>query len=232
MMSNAAKLSCWSAVAGAALMIIGFLTVTIAGYNTHALDVNAAQSFGFIGANFVVAAGSILVLYGLPGIYARWSEGWGRVGLAGIALSAFFLMIFGVFGSLLTAIVSQWIAVKAPSLITDPGPTSLYVVIGLATLAMFGALITMAIPMLRNRVAAPWVGYGLIASTALFVLGFAFAGSMTKPNVFAVLVVAAAEILATCVLGYLGYLGATATRAVRTEPGVTRQSQLSSGGLS
>ena len=232
MMSNAVKLSCWSAVAGAALMIVAFLGLTIAGYNTHALDVNAAQSAGFIGANFAVAAGSILVLYGLPGIYARWSEGWGSVGLAAIALSAFFLMIFGVFGSLLAAIVNQWIAVKAPSLITDPGPTSLYVVIGLATLAIFGALITMTIPILRRRVAAPWVGYVLIASTVLFVIGFGFVGSMTKPNVFAVLALAAAEILATFVLGYLGYLGATDTRTVRSEAVATRQSHLSSGGVS
>ena len=230
-MNNAVKVSCWSAVVGATLLIVAFLTVTIAGYNTNALDVNAAQSAGFIGANFVLAAGSILVLYGLPGIYARWSVGWGRLGLIGIALSAFFLMIFGVFGSLLTAIVDQWIAVKAPNLITDPGPTSLYVVIGLATVALLGALILMAIPILRHRVAAPWVGYAQMASAVMFVFGFVFVGSMTHPNVIAVVALTAAEILATFVLGYLGYLGATDTRAVRAEPSNTRQPQLSSGGL-
>src|SRR2546421_6383950 len=111
-MNSAVRLSCWAAVVGAGISIVAILIFSIV-VPGHALDAGTAQSAGFIAMNIGGAAGSALLVYGLPGIYARWRNGWGRMGLAGIALIALAMLIFG-FVSLSAATLYPWLGEKAP----------------------------------------------------------------------------------------------------------------------
>jgi hypothetical protein len=126
-MINAVRLSCWAAVVGAALLTIAVLifSVLVPG---HALDGKTAQSAGFIGVNITGATGTALLVYGLPGLFARQAEGWGRLGLAGMALIALGQMLFG-FVSLMAATLYSWLGEKAPDLFKDPNPAPLVSVV-------------------------------------------------------------------------------------------------------
>src|SRR2546430_17359203 len=101
-MNNAIRLSCWAAVAGAAIEIVPVLPAAVV--SPGKLDPKTAQTAAYIGMNLLSAVGAVLLLYGLPGVFARWREGWGGIGLAGFALLAlvlillvFFALIAGTF---------------------------------------------------------------------------------------------------------------------------------------
>jgi len=72
-MNNAARLSCWAAVVGAAVETIAILSAAIVAPGK--LDPKTAQSVAYIVINILSAVGAVLVLYGLPGIFVRWREG-------------------------------------------------------------------------------------------------------------------------------------------------------------
>jgi hypothetical protein len=155
-MNNAVRLSCWSAVVGATISTIAILifSVVVPG---HALDGKTAQSACFILINIGGAAGAALLIYGVPGVFARWREGWGGLRLAGLALIALAEMIFG-FVSLMAATLYSWLGVVAPNLFKDPNPAPLVSVVFLVWLvAIIAGNILMAIPILRRRVAPRWV---------------------------------------------------------------------------
>jgi hypothetical protein len=204
-MNNAARLSCWAAVVGAAVEIIAILSAAIVAPGK--LDPKTAQSVAYIVINILSAVGAVLVLYGLPGIFVRWRESWGRIGLAGIALLALMWMLL-VFFALVAATLDSWLAVKAPDLFDDPAGPPLY---GAVTIILFLALIVgsimMAIPILRGRVGRRWVAFLLIASPVMFVAFFWAA--VSPPNVPLALIGSVGPILACVALGYLGYLGAS-----------------------
>src|SRR3982074_2992801 len=165
-MSTPFRLSCWAAVVGAAMLTIAVLVFSVL-VPGHALDGQTAQSAGFIGINIIGAAGTALLVYGMPGLYARQGEGWGRLGLAGMAFIALAQMLFGSV-SLMAATLYPWLGEKAPDLFKDPNAAPL---IGLVFLVWFVAMVTgnilMAIPVLRRRVGPRWIGFVLIGSAVM-----------------------------------------------------------------
>jgi hypothetical protein len=214
-MSNAVRLSCWAAVVGAAILTVAVLVFSVL-VPGHALDGKTAQSAGFIGINIIGAIGTALIVYGMPGLYAWQAEGWGRLGLAGMALIALAQMLFGSV-SLMAATLYPWLGEKAPDLLKDPNAAPL---IGLVFLVWFVAMVAgnilMAIPVLRRRVGPRWIGFVLIGSAVMSVVYMAAA--LTPPNVLVSLVGGLGPILLCVALGYLGYLGASETKSVRAEP--------------
>jgi hypothetical protein len=214
-MSNAVRLSCWAAVAGGVITTIAILlfSVTVPG---HALDGAKAQSASFIVINIAGASGMTLLVYGLPGIFARWREGWGGLGLAGIALVALAEMIFG-FVSLMAATLYSWLGSVAPAVFKDPNPPPLVSVAFLIWLvAIIAGNTLMAIPILRGRVGPRWVGFVQIGSAVMSLVYLAAAS--IPPSVPISLVGSLGPILLSVALGYLGYLGASEARAIRGEP--------------
>jgi hypothetical protein len=218
-MSTPVRLSCWAAVVGAAMLTIAVLVFSVL-VPGHALDGKTAQSAGFIGINIIGATGTALLVYGMPGLYARQAEGWGRLGLAGMALIALAQMLFGSV-SLMAATLYPWLGEKAPDLFKDPNAAPL---IGLVFLvwfvAMFAGNILMAIPVLGRRVGPRWIGFVLIGSAVMSVVYMAAA--LTPPNVLVSLVGGLGPILLCVALGYLGYQGAVEARSVRVVPAAQR----------
>jgi hypothetical protein len=219
-MSYAIRLSCWAAVVGAALSTIGILVFSVL-VPGHAPDGKTAQSAGFIGINVIGVIASALLVYGLPGLYARQSEGWGRLGLGGMTLIALALMLFGSV-CLMAATVFPWVGEKAPDLFKDPNNAA--PLIGLVFLVWFVAMVAgnilMAIPVLRRRVGPRWIGFVLIGSAVMSVVYMAAA--LTPPNVLVSLVGSLGPILLYVALGYLGYQGAVEARSVRVVPAAQR----------
>jgi hypothetical protein len=212
--SSDVRLSCWSAVVGAAISTIAilFFSIVVPG---HALDGAKAQSAGFIAINIAGATGMTLLVFGLPGVYARWRGGWGGLGLAGIALIALAQMIFG-FVSLMAATLYSWLGSVAPDLFKDPNAAPLVGLVFMIWLAaMVAGNILMAIAILRRRVAPLWVGFVQIGSVLMSLVYVAAA--MTPPSVPISLAGSLGPILLCVALGYLGYTGASETRVVRAE---------------
>jgi hypothetical protein len=214
LVSNAVRLSCWAAVVGSTISTIAILifSVVVPG---HAPDGKTAQSAGFILINLGGAAGAALLAYGLPGVFARGHEGWGRLGLAGITLIALAEMIFG-FISLMAATMYSWLGSVAPDLFKDPNAAPLVSLVFLIWLvAMIAGDILMAIAILRRRVAPRWVGFVQIGSAVMSLVYLAAA--LTPPSVPISLLGSLGPILLCVALGYLGYTGASETRVVRAE---------------
>jgi hypothetical protein len=212
-MSYAVRLSCWAAVVGAAITIVAVLmvVVTISG---PTLDVKTAQSPAFLAANLLSTVGALLLVYGLPGVFARWREGWGRTGLAGIALLSLAAIILS-FVSLLAAIVDPWLAEKAPELVKDPGPPLFFAISFTSLAALSAGTILMAIPILRRRVGPRWIGFLLVASAVMYPV-YIYA-ALSSTSVVLSLVGSLSPICFLVAVGSLGYFGASETRAVTTE---------------
>jgi hypothetical protein len=216
--SNTVRFSCRAAVVGASITIVAVLIVvfTVPG---GVLEVKTAQSPTFIAANLLSSVGALLLVYGLPGMFARWHEGWGRTGLAGISLLSLAALILS-FESLLAALIDPWLAEKAPELLKDPGP-ALFIAISFTWLAAFSAgTILMAIPILRRRVGPRWIGFLLVASAVMYPVYIYAAFSST--NVLLSLVGSLSPIFFLVAVGSLGYLGASETRTGQAAPAVGR----------
>jgi hypothetical protein len=160
------------------------------------------------------AAGAVLLVFGLPGVFARWREGWGRTGLAGIALIALAAMLIA-FTSLLAAVVDPWLAAKAPELVKDPGPPLYNAILITLIVATVAGTILIAIPILRRRVGPRSVGFLLIASAVTYPV-YIWA-SFSSPSVLVSLIGSLSPILFLVAFGYLGYLGTSETPAVGAE---------------
>jgi hypothetical protein len=211
--SNAVRLSCRAAVVGAAITVIAVLIVVVT-VSGPTLDVKTAQSPAFLAANLLSAVGALLLVYGLPGVFARWREGWGRTGLAGIALLSLAAIILS-FTSLLVAIIEPWLAEKAPELVKDPGPP-LFLAISFTSLAALSAgTILTAIPILRRRVGPRWIGFLLVASAVMLPVYIYAAFSST--NLLLSLVGSLSPLCFLVAVGSLGYFGARETQAATTE---------------
>jgi len=78
-----------------------------------------------------------------------------------------------VFLSLYGVLVAPWLADKAPSLVAASAQLPAGFVIAFVTglLAEFGGTALFAIPFIRGRVEPRWVGYVLLASPLLYVVG-------------------------------------------------------------
>ena len=217
-MSNAARLSCWAAVVAAPITIVAVLIVafTVSG---PTLDVKTAQSPAFLAANLLSTVGALLLVYGLPGVFARWREGWGRTGLAGIALLSLAAIILS-FVSLLAAIIEPWLAEKAPALVKDPGPPLFLAIIFTYLVALSAGTILMAIPILRRRVGPRWIGFLLVASAVMYPIYIYAAFSRT--NVLLSIVGSLSPIFFLVAVGSLGYVGASETQTGQAAPAVAR----------
>jgi hypothetical protein len=207
--NHAVRLSCWAAVVGAGIEIIAVLGAAL--FAPGKLDATVAQSAVYIGINLASAIGAVLLLYGMPGVFARWGQAWGGTGLAGIALIALVWMLL-VFFSLIAGTFLPWLAVKAPDLFKDPSGPPLYLAVSIIVfVATIAGTILMAIPILRRRVSPRWVGFLLIASAVMF---FVYVGALASPpNVALALVGSLSPIFLCAGLGYLSYLGASSDRA-------------------
>lgn len=129
--------------------------------------------------------GAVLVLLGLPGMYARMAVPLGPLGLIGIAVLATAWMFVALFLSLYGALVLPWLADRAPSLIvaSAPLPAAFVIAFGVALIGWCVGAVLLATPFIRRRAQPNWVGYALVASAVWMVIGnFLVAPSVRHPT--------------------------------------------------
>ena len=117
-------------------------------------------------AHTLHSLGAVLVLLGLPGLYASRRQQTGRLGLAGYLVAFVGTALFAGMG-----LITAYVFPLAPAL-TDPnGPAQgspFVAVFLLQTLAMIAGFVLLAIAGLRAGALPSWVGLPLIAGAVLF----------------------------------------------------------------
>ena len=134
---------------------------------------------------FASAAVSVVLLLGLPGLYASRATGYGLAGLIGVALIFVASVMVGVFGNLYGAMVDPWLAAQAPDLAKGFGPPPLFAYYNLAEVAVVLGTALLAIPIARGRVRPGWAGWLLLASIPIGVVLFFYVPSMPTDSVVA-----------------------------------------------
>jgi hypothetical protein len=152
--------------------------------------------------------GAVLVLLGLPAMYATVAAATGWLGLAGVVLIAVAWMFFGVFLSLYAMLLLPWLAEKAPSLVAAdaPLPTGFVVAFIAGLIAWLAGTVLLAIPFIRGRLHPRWVGYALSISGLWVVIGnLLIAPSGPATNLAINLLSNLGPVLLLVAVGHLGY---------------------------
>ena len=156
--------------------------------------------------NLLGVIGAVLVLLGLPAMYARMASATGLAGLVGVVLIALAWMFFGVFLSLFSVLVAPWLANQAPSLVTAsaPLPAGFIIAFIAGLVAELVGSVLLAILFIQGRVQPRWVGYVLLASAVFAVIGDVIAANGPATNVAINLLSNLGLMLLLIALGYLG----------------------------
>lgn len=158
--------------------------------------------------NVLGIVGAVLVLLGLPAMYARTSALFGMSGFIGMVLLAIAWMFVGLFLSLYSVLILPWLADRAPSLIvaSEPLPVTFVIAFAIGLVAWLAGSVLLAVPFLRKRVPPTWVGYTLVASGVWMVIGNLFiAPSGPASNLAVNLLSNLGPVLLLIGIAYLGY---------------------------
>jgi hypothetical protein len=165
-----------------------------------------AQAGLWVPINALGFLGAMLVLMGLPAMYARMAAPSGLMGLVGIVLVAVAWTFFGIFLSLYAALLMPWLTEKAPALVAAPLPAGVIVAFLAGLLAWFIGTVLLGIPFIRGRLKPRWVGYALPASALWMVIGnFIIAPSGPASNLAINLLSNLGPVLLLAPIGYLGF---------------------------
>jgi hypothetical protein len=126
----------------------------------------------YVITGYLLACATMLVLFGLPGVYASRAHGFGILGLVGIALIFIAGMMLGVFGNLVGAMVDPWLATQAPNLANGFGPPPFFMFFNIEEVCLVIGSILLAIPLVRGQVSPRWVGVTLLISVVVGAAGF------------------------------------------------------------
>jgi hypothetical protein len=159
----------------------------------------------FVPINLLSALGAGLLLLGLPVLYLSRPEGWGVLGLVGFVLVFATGLMFGIFFSLLGALLLPYLAQHAPDTLKGNGPPAFFPFFILGTVVEVIGLLLLALPLARGFVAERWVGYVLLAAAVLSVVGF-FVGGNGPTSPLLALLGDLGSLLLFVALGWLGYL--------------------------
>lgn len=143
----------------------------IIGHFSYGPTSSANQPLNVI-TDFALAGATILVLLGLPGVYASRAQGFGVTGLVGIALLFAAAAMVGVFANLYAAMVEPWLATQAPRLVDGFGPPAFFAYFNVAEVLLVVGSVLLAIPVLRRRVLPRWTGFVLALSVVVGVSTF------------------------------------------------------------
>jgi hypothetical protein len=160
----------------------------------------------YVPLNLLATIGSILLLLGLPGLYAKRARELGVAGLVGTVLIALTGMMFGVFFGLFAVLFQSYLAAQAPQLLSGEGPPALFPFFILGTLAQVIGSILFALPMLRGSMLPRWPGYALVVSALVAVVSFFLSGPGSPTTPLTILANVLPPALLFIVLGWLGYL--------------------------
>ena len=206
-------------LAGMALMVGAVLSFVGNLLNTLLFSGNDPTPYAgnplFVPVNLLSVLGTALLLFGLPVLYLSGPEGWGVLGLIGFLLVFATGLMFGVFFSLLGALLLPYLVQHAPDTVKGNGPPAFFPFFIVGTVFQVVGLLLLAVPIVRGFVAERWVGYVLLAAAVLGVVGFFLGGGSGPTNPLIALIGSLGTLLLFVALGWLGYLLWTAHTRLR-----------------
>ncbi len=117
-------------LAGLALMVGAVLAFVGSLLNTFLFTGNDPTPYAgnplFVPVNILSALGSALLLLGLPVLYLSRPEGWGVLGLIGFVLVFATGLMFGIFFSLMSALLLPYLVQHAPDTVKGNGPPAFF----------------------------------------------------------------------------------------------------------
>ncbi|MGE3273387.1 MAG: hypothetical protein AB7P40_31930 [Chloroflexota bacterium] len=174
--------------------------------NTGGETIAFASHSLWVPINALGVFGGVLVLAGMPALYARMADASGLTGLIGISLLALGWLFFGVFLSFYSMVVVPWLAENAPQLVDmlNQYPPML-IAFGIALLAEVVGSVLLAVPFLRGAARPAWVGYVLIAAAVMTIGGIFVAPAGPETNLAVNLFSNLGPVLLMLALGALGF---------------------------
>jgi hypothetical protein len=200
------RMSGFSLISGAVVFVLHIILRSMVTAGPDATTF--AKESLWVPINMLGIVGVVLVLLGLPAMYARSSVRFGMAGFIGIVLLAVAWMFVGLFLSLYSAVILPWLADSAPSLIGDsaPVPDAFVIAIAIGLVAWLAGSVLFALPFLRKQVSPTWVGYSLLASGVWIVIGNLFvAPSGPASNLAVNLLSNLGPVLLLLGIAHLGY---------------------------
>lgn len=196
------RISGFALVTGAVTFIVHLVARSV--ITAGADPVTMTQQALWVPVNLLGVLGAILVLLGLPGLYARIAAASRFSGLAGMALLVIAWLFFALFLSLYSLLVAPWLAEQMPALAASPLPAAILIAFIVAMLAEVVGSGLLALPFLRGRVAPRWIGYMLPSAALLRVAGNLMASSGPATNLAVNLLSNMGPMLLLIALGNLG----------------------------
>jgi len=198
------RLSGLALVIGGAAFILHIASRSVL---TSEMDlVTAYRDALWVPINVLGVFGALLVLLGLPAMYARMAGSTGLLGLAGVVLISLEWIFFGVFLSLFAVLVAPWLAGEAPALVGTSSrlPAAFTIAFVTALLAWLIGAVLLAIPLIRGGVRPRWVGVLLPISAMWAVAGDLIAPSGPSTTLAVNLLSNLGPVLLVVALGRLG----------------------------
>jgi len=154
------RLSGISLLIGSVLTFIGTIPDTV--------SPDSISTFNVLGS-VLSLIGIMLIVLGVPGMYARQAERAGILGLIGSILTVFFVLMAGYTGNILSAFVNPFLA--AHSLLHAPSPIGIFIffIVG-SLLGLVGGTL-LGIATIRAAILPRWAGMLLIAGGVLILVG-------------------------------------------------------------
>ena len=159
----------------------------------------------YVPLNLLALVGTILLLLGLPGLYASRSREAGALGLAGIVLIALTGMMFGIFFGLFAVLFQPFLAARAPELLSGEPAPGFFPFFILGSVFQVVGSVLFALHMLSGRVRPRWPGYLLVISALLAIGTFLLTDPSSSSTPLSIFLNVASPALLFIVLGWLGY---------------------------
>jgi hypothetical protein len=131
-----------------------------------------ATHYLWVPINAVGAISAALVVLGLSGLYAWFANSHARLGLLGSLLIGLAWMVLGVFLSLYSMIVLPWLAIAVPGQVDGLNANPpMIVTFGCGLIAELTGTLVLAVALVRHRSETRWIGYALLGSAVMLVVG-------------------------------------------------------------
>jgi hypothetical protein len=201
------RLSGFALVTGAIASIVQLVARSILTAAAGGTTATFATYSLWVPINALGAIGAALLIFGLSGLYASLAERDDRLGLIGSVLIGLAWMVLGVFLSLYSMIVLPFLAATLPDMVDalNAEPAAI-VTFSVGLLAELAGTILLAIALARRSSPSRWIGYVLVGSALMLVVGdFVIAPGGPAPNVAINLVSNLGPMLLMAALAALGY---------------------------
>jgi hypothetical protein len=203
---TSSRVAGWPLLIGAALLFLAQIPTTVLfggddlnGYAQHGL---------WVPTNLVAVAGAILLLWGLPLFAASpRAQALGWLGRAGSFLIFIGGALFGIFFSMLSAILLPYLATNAPDVFGGTNsdfPSGFFAFYVTASLCIVVGSVLLAVPLVRGLAFSRWPGYVLLAAAVAGVVGF-FLSTPDSTPLIGVIIAGLNSFLLFIGLGWLGY---------------------------